>query len=287
MQKGKSKKGSNMNGLSKLKVLFAVALMLFSATAKAQCNRNNTAFKAGESLTYDLYFNWKFIWVKAGTATYDISSSTYKGKDALRTDLLFQSNKRCSSVFPMKDTLVSYMTPQLTPLYFRKGAFEGKRYTVDEVWYSYFNNKCYLRQKFLDKRGKIHNTTHSSDECNYDMLSILNVARSFDPSNYKKGDRILFPMATGKKVEEQILIYQGKEDFQANDDITYRCLVFTLLDYEEKKKEKELLRFYITDDANHLPVRIDFFLKFGTAKAYYVSGKGLRNEQTSIIKKKK
>jgi hypothetical protein len=90
-------------------------------------------------------------------------------------------------------------------------------------------------------------------------------------------------MATGKKVEEQVLVYKGKEEFEANVGVTYRCLVFTLLDYEEKKKEKELLRFYITDDANHLPVRIDFFLKFGTAKAFYVSGKGLRNKQTSII----
>lgn len=264
--------------------LFAVVMLLFAVVTKAQCDRVNTAFMPGESLTYDLYFNWKFIWIKAGSASYEISNSQYEGKEALRTDLLFQSNKRCSAVFPMKDTLISYMTPTLTPLYFRKGAFEGKRYTVDEVWYDYTDSLCNLKQKFLDKRGKIHNTTHSSAECNYDMLSILNVARSFDATSYKKGHRIRFPMATGKKVEEQILIYQGKEEFEANDDVTYRCLVFTLLDYEVKKKEKELLRFYITDDANHLPVRIDFFLKFGTAKAFYVSGKGLRNPQTSIVK---
>lgn len=260
-------------------------MAMLSMTATAQCDRTNTAFLAGESLAYDLYFNWKFIWVKAGSASYRISSSKYNGKDALRTDLLFKSNKRCSSVFPMKDTLISYTTHTLTPLYFRKGAFEGKRYTVDEVWYSYHNGTCSLKQKFLDRHGKIHDTTHSSSECNYDMLSILNVARSFDATNYKPGHRIRFPMATGKKVEEQILIYKGKEEFEANDDVTYRCLVFTLLDYEEKKKEKELLRFYITDDANHLPVRIDFFLKFGTAKAFYVSGTGLRNPQTSVVKR--
>ena len=68
------------------------------------------------------------------------------------------------------------------------------------------------------------------------------------------------------------------------EGFTYRCLVFSLLDYESKK-EKELLRFYITDDLNHLPVRIDFYLRFGVAKAYYVNGKGLKNEQTSIVKK--
>ena len=75
-------------------------------------------------------------------------------------------------------------------------------------------------------------------------------------------------MATGKKVEEQTLVYRGKKEWKANDDKRYSCLVFSLLDYEEKNKEKELLRFYVTDDARHMPVRIDFYLKFGTAKAY-------------------
>ena len=246
--------------------LFLIASLLTVGTASAQCTRQNKAFQAGETLTYDLYFNWKFVWVKAGTAHYRINSSNYGGKPSLRTDLLFQGSKRLNAVFPMKDTLISQMTPELVPLYFRKGATEGKHYTVDEVWYSY--------------------PEHESDECNYDMLSILNVARSFDPSSYKVGHRIHFPMATGTKVEPQTLIYKGKENFKANDDVTYRCLVLSLLDYDVKDKEKELLRFYITDDLNHLPVRIDFYLRFGVAKAYYVSGKGLRNEQTSIVKKK-
>ena len=267
------------------RTLLGALLFLSALCASAQCTRQNKAFQAGETLTYDLYFNWKFVWVKAGTAHYKITSSTYNGKSSLRTDLLFQGSKRLNSVFPMKDTLISQMTPELVPLYFRKGATEGKHYTVDEVWYSYPGGKSHVKQKFLNRHGEISNTEHESDECNYDMLSILNVARSFDPTGYKVGHRIHFPMATGTKVEPQTLIYKGVENFKANVDVTYRCLVFSLLDYESKK-EKELLRFYVTDDDNHLPIRIDFYLRFGVAKAYYVSGKGLRNEQTSIVKRK-
>ena len=36
--------------------------------ANAQCGITNMAFKSGESLEYDLYFNWQFIWVKVGAA---------------------------------------------------------------------------------------------------------------------------------------------------------------------------------------------------------------------------
>ena len=266
--------------------LMGASFMLPTMLTYAQCEHENKAFQAGETLTYDLYFNWKFIWVKAGTANYTVKKTTYKGQESLRTDLLFQGSKRLNSVFPMKDTLISQMTPTMVPLYYRKGALEGKRYTVDEVWYSYPNGKSHVNQHFLTHEGELLKTQHETDECNYDMLSILNVARSFDTSDYKVGQRIHFPMATGKKVEEQTLVYKGKEVFEANDDVKYRCLVFSLLDYDVKDKDKEMLRFYVTDDQNHLPVRIDFYLRFGTAKAFYKSGKGLKNPQTSIVKKK-
>lgn len=268
-----------------MRIIATIHLFLFVLCMQAQCKHENFAFKPGEQLTYDMYFNWKFIWVKAGAAHYKTVSSIRNGENVLRTDLLFLGNKRCNSVFPMKDTLVCYMTPELVPLYFRKGATEGKHYTVDEVWYSYPDGKSCVKQKYLNRHGVWSENSHESSECNYDMLSILSVARSFDASGYKPGHRIYFPMATGKKVEEQVLVFIGKKNFKANDGITYRCLVFSLLDYEEKEKEKELLRFFITDDLNHLPLRIDFNLKFGTAKAFYVSGKGLRNPQTSVVKK--
>lgn len=270
------------------KHFFALILMsLQTVLAYAQCPYENNAFIPGEKLTYDLYFNWKFIWVKAGSAHYSIKSVEYDGQESLRSDLIFLSNKRCSAIFPMKDTLVSITSPDLVPKYFRKGSAEGSRYTVNEVWYDFVDGKNVLKQKYLNRHGVWSEKSYESQECNFDMLSILSVARTFDTSQYEDGHRIYFPMASGRKVEMQTLVFRGREKFEANDGVTYRCLVFSLLDQESKKKEKELLRFYITDDLNHLPVRIDFYLKFGSAKAFYVKGENLRNPQTSIVKKKR
>ena len=60
--------------------------------------------------------------------------------------------------------------------------------------------------------------------------------------------------------------------------------MFSFYERDKKKKKKELIRFYVTDDKNHLPVRLDMNLSFGTAKAYLRSYQGVRNEMTSIIK---
>ena len=207
----------------------------------AQCAAKNEAILPGEHLTYELKFNWKFIWVSAGKAQMNLDATTYQGKPCYKTELLSVSNKKVDFFFKMRDTLTCITTDRLEPLYFRKGAEEGSKYTVDEVRFSYKDNKCIVDQyrKRNDRQAIV--TKDTLDECVYDMLSILLQARSFDPTSYKKGDKILFPMATGKKVEEQTLIYRGKENFKAENGVKYRCLVFSLVEYDKKKKEKEVL----------------------------------------------
>ncbi|MBR1840361.1 MAG: DUF3108 domain-containing protein, partial [Prevotella sp.] len=38
---------------------------------------------------------------------------------------------------------------------------------------------------------------------------------------------------------------------------------------KEGKKEKEIVRFFVTKDKRHIPIRLDLFLKFGSAKAFF------------------
>lgn len=105
-----------------LLVLFTSCAML---TAHAQCGTENTAFKSGEFLSYDLYFNWKFVWMKVGTASMSIVQSTYNGKPAFRSSLITRGNSKLDNYFVMRDTLLCYTNLDLSPLYFRKGAGRG------------------------------------------------------------------------------------------------------------------------------------------------------------------
>ena len=124
----------------------ALLLLLVSTTVSAQCTFRNTAFKSGEFLTYNLYYNWKFVWVKAGNASMSIVQTTRHGKPAYRGSLVTRGNKRVDDIFVLRDTLLCYSGTDLAPMYFRKGAHEGKRYTVDEVFYSYSGGRCHLKQ---------------------------------------------------------------------------------------------------------------------------------------------
>ena len=52
--------------------LVALLMGAFALPASAQCEAKNDAFQSGEHVMYDLYFNWKFVWVKAGLASLTI-----------------------------------------------------------------------------------------------------------------------------------------------------------------------------------------------------------------------
>lgn len=253
-------------------------------TAQAQCTAVNTAFKSGEHVMYDLYFNWKFIWKKVGLASLTINETTYHSNPAYRFNLLSVGSKKTDFFFKMRDTLTCYVSDKLEPLYFRKAAHEGDRYTIDEAWFSYKGGVSSVKQKrtWRSPIREPQEMEHSDSRCIFDMLSILAQARSYNPNDYKVGDRILFPMATGRQVEEQTLIYRGKQEIEASNDTLYRCLVFSFVEYK-KGKEKEVITFFVSDDKNHLPVRLDMYLNFGSAKAYLKSVRGNRYPMTSAV----
>lgn len=271
--------------MQKIKITLIAMLTLIATSAVAQCPLTNTAFKSGEYLSYNLYFNWKFVWVKVGTASMSTSSTKYKGKDVFRSSLITGGNGKLDNFFVMRDTLKGYVTPTLSPLYFRKGAVEGKRYRVDEVWYEYPAGKCKVKMHRQNNDKTHERSEKTSEQCVYDMLSIFMRARSFDSSGWKKGHTMKIPVADGNGITAALLRYDGKETVKGDNNVKYRCLKLSYLEWKESKgKYREYATFFVTDDSNHVPVRIDITLNFGNAKAFVTSMKGTKNPLNCIVK---
>jgi len=266
-------------------IMILLAFLPLGMKAQSNCGVENKAFKAGEFLAYDLYFNWKFVWVKVGAASMSTVMSTYNGLPAYRTSLMTKGNDKLDGVFVMRDTITSYCSiSDLSPQYYRKGALEGKRYYVDELWYSYPNGKTKVKMHRINHHGEHNWQEMEYNECIYDMMSIFLRARNFDDSKLKKGDIIPMPITDAKHRSDSWLIYQGKENYKVEDtNEKFRCLVFSFMEREEGK-ETELIKFFVTDDVNHMPVRLDLNLSFGSAKVYLRSYQGVRNPLKAKLK---
>ena len=260
--------------------LILAVLLLAALPAAAQCTFRNTAFNSGEFLSYNLYYNWKFVWVKAGTASISTVQSQYGGKPAFRTSLTTRGNSRVDELFVLRDTLLCYNSLDLAPLYYRKGALEGSRYTVDEIYYSYPNGNCQVRQHRQHRDGTHSWEKHTYNDCIYDMMSIFLRARSFNPEGWKRGNVVSFPIADGNGRTPARLVYNGKKVIKADNGVKYRTLHLSYMELDDGNY-KRIVDFYVTDDDNHVPVRLDMFLKFGSAKAFLVGMKGLRNPVAS------
>ena len=279
-----------MNSIARKQSAWVKSVLLFCLftflplTASAQCGIENNAFKSGEELAYDLYFNWKFIWVKVGTAEMDTKMAKFEGKDAWKSYLITRGNPKLDKFFVMRDTLLSYCNPDLSPLYFRKGAKEGDSYYVDEIWYSYPHGNCQLKKHRITSSGEHLWKTTTYKSCIYDMMSIFLRARNFDASKMKKNETIPMPVSDAMGLSNSWLEFRGRENYKMSDTKEkFRCLVFSFYE-RENGKSKELLRFWVTDDENHIPIRLDMFLSFGSAKAYLKSYKGIRSPMTAKIK---
>lgn len=216
--------------------LFTAALLgmaCAAGTASAQCTFKNTAFKPGEFLSYNLYFNWKFVWVKVGTASMYVVQSKYNGQSAYRASLTTRGNSKMDKIFVMRDTLLCYSSLNMEPLYYRKGALEGKRYTVDEVWYKYPSGKCSITQSRLHKDGSRKSRSLTPDQCVFDMMNIFLRARSFDLDSWKKGHVVDFPIVDGNSVNPAKIKLLGTKTVKADNGVKYRCLE---LSYTEKRR---------------------------------------------------
>ena len=274
---------------ARLFLLWLWLVMLLPATNPLRANitdaAQNTAFQSGETTQYDLYYNWKFVWVKAGSATMSVTTTTYNGQPAYRTRILTRGSSQADKFWVLRDTLTSVMTYDLLPLSYTKTDMEGTKYRVRHVWFNYQpDGKTQIRQQYINPYGKIRWKQEESVHTVFDMASILMRARSLDATKMQPGHKIQFLMSDGDGVSQQTLIYRGKKNIRMKDNnATYRCLRVSFVEYANGK-EKEVGTFFVTDDDNHLPVACYLYLNIGSARIYMTGYKNLKNPMKARVK---
>lgn len=240
--------------------LFAI-FAVFGGIAGNRTNAKTAdVLVAGQTISYSLSLGP----VKAGTAKLVTTAMKYKGEQAYKIELLAMTGKAASKIFSMNDTLRSIVLPDLTPKSFWKHSQEEDYESVENVS---FENGTVRLEKL--RKGQLKTNTVECSEPVYDMVSLIMVARSLDFSKLKPGQRLEFKVASGLSVSTEYLEYQGHDRLKAAGKQN-ECLKFALIEPKMDKgklKESELMTIYILPNASHLPVGIDFNLKFGTAKA--------------------
>lgn len=269
-----------MNGRIKLIGVPLIALLAFSTKAKTpfqdMCGIKNTAFKAGEKVTFKVYYAVAGVYVDAGTATFTNTLETLNNKPVFHIVGEGHTNSSYDWIYKVRDRYETYVdTATMQPLKFVRNVNEGGHKIYQNVTF----NKTASTAVTNEGVFKVPN-------CVQDVVSSVFYARNIDFSNLQPNDKIAFSMFLDNEVYNMYIRYLGKEKIKTKygkfDAIKFKPLLIKGTIFEGG----ENMTVWVTDDANHIPVRIESPISVGKVKIDMMGYENLRSPMTSIIRRR-
>lgn len=258
--------------------LFSLFFLLTFLPVNAQCNLKNTAFKSGERVNYDLYFNYGLVRAKAGKGSLSVTEANYKGQRAYKTRMLLNTSGLAGNIYTVNDTLTSFMDMNLRPLLFTKEAFEGKDYSTESQSYTYGGSKINIRAIRTWNGKQDFDDVVETEKCTYDYLSVLPYVRNLDYTGMRAGDKKYIQFLSGKTPVDMYVNYLGTSSVKANNGKTYKVINISMTIHDKAfSNQREAIKASLTDDDNRIPVVIETILKIGSIRAVLKNVSGVRN----------
>lgn len=241
------------------------------------CNIKNTSFKNGERIIFKVYYNMNPIWIHAGDAQFVVNSELLENKKVFHITGTGKTVKSYDWFFKVNDKYESILDQEtLLPQRFIRNVNEG-------------GFKIYNYVHFNHAIGKAVSTngTFAVPNCVQDVLSAIYFARNIDYNKYKPGAKIPFSMFLDDKVYDLYIRYVGKQEIETKYGKFRVIKIMPLLIDGTIFKGGEKMTVWVSDDANHIPVRIESPILVGSIKVDMMGYENLNNPFTSLISKKK
>lgn len=260
-----------------LLILFFTAATLsftFSQTKNEKTDKDGfrtisqSAFKAGEKLTFDV----KYGFVTAGVATMAIPKiKRISGREAYHVTFEVNSVPSFDWIYKVRDRYETYIdTKGIFPWRFEQHIREGG-YTRD---FSAF---------FDQRKGKAKTSEGEYDIPKYvnDIVSAFYLARTFDYSKMKEGDRLNLKNFYKDKVYDLDVKYIGKETIEVPAG-KFDCIIVEPLVQEGGlfKNEGNIV-VWLTNDDLKIPVRVKTKVVIGSIDADLTKYEGLAGKLTA------
>ena len=261
------------------KILFIAFALFFSLPVFAQsefCAAKNTSFKDGESLVFRVYYNLNFVWINAGNAYFNTKVEDVNGRKTYHITGDGKTSKSYEWVYKVKDRYETYVDKEtMLPVRFVRNVNEGGFKINQDVAFSQSKGEAISAGK-----------SYTIPKCTQDVLSAIFFARNIDYSKYNPGDKIPFTMFLDDKVYSLYIKYMGKEDIETKMGTFHSIKIVPLLIEGTIFNGGEKMTIWVSDDKNHLPLRVNSPILVGSIKVDLMSYGNLRNPFSSMIEEK-
>ena len=237
------------------------------------CGIRNTAFSANEVLVYNVFYSVIGLYVNAGTATFTTRLEHLDGKPVYHVIGAGNSNSSYDWIFKVRDRYETYFdTTYLLPIKFIRNVDEGGYKKHEDVTFNRQNNTATTTSGVF----KVPN-------CVQDVLSSIYYARNIDFSRYKIDDKIPFSMFLDNQVYNLYIRYLGKETVKTRYGKFHAIKFKPLLVKGTIFEGGEKMTVWVSDDRNHIPLRVESPIAVGSIKVDMMQYRNLRYPLSSTI----
>lgn len=222
-------------------------------------------FPPVEKLVYTGYYNWGFIWVKAGKVEFSLSASG-KYPDAQKLEAVGYSLPSWDWIFTVRDTLVSYHNANtFMPYEFSRKAHEGNYH---KTFTYYFNYPDSLILGDIHRIGRYRKAdTVKMLPHTFDMLSVAWMTRKLDFDKYRKDDLLPIRILIDSRIYDLYIRYLGVNKMKVSGE-KKECYVFSPLLVEGNVfKGGEGMKVWVSKDSHRLPLMVEAKILVGSVKA--------------------
>jgi Protein of unknown function (DUF3108) len=238
------------------------------------CGIRNTSFQNGEYIMFKVFYAVAGIYVGAGEASFNCNIERLNGKPVYHIVGDGKTYPFYDGFFKVRDKYETYIdTASMQPLKFIRNVYEGGYTKYENV-------------SFNQNAGTAITTggVFKVPKCVQDVLSAIYYARNINFDNYKPGDKIPFSMFLDNENYSMYIRYLGKENIKTKYG-KFRAIKFKPLLIKGTIFEGgEKMNVWVSDDANHLPLRVESPISVGKVSVDMMAYRNLRHPLSSLVK---
>jgi hypothetical protein len=251
----------------------ALSCMGFKPGFDEFCGIRNSAFQDGETVTMKVFYSTLGMYVGAGEATFTTTLERFNGKPVYHCVGDGKSYSFFDNFFKVRDRYESYIdTLNLLPYKFIRN--------IEEGGYKKYNNVTFNQST---STAVSNNGVFKVTDCIQDVVSSVYYARNIDFNKYKVDDKIPFDMFLDDEVYHLYIRYLGKERIKTRygkfNAIKFKPLLIKGTIFEGGEK----MNAWVSDDPNHLLLRVESPIAVGSIKVDMMGYRNLRYPLTSLI----
>jgi hypothetical protein len=237
------------------------------------CGLPNMAFRSGESLTYKVYYSVAGAYLGVGEAVFSYTLEPFSGKDTYHAVAEGKTYSFYDNIYKVRDRYESYIdTATLLPYKFIRNVSEGSYKIYENVTFVKSTNTA------VTSAG-----VYKTPDCVQDVVSSIAYTRNLDFSHLKQGDTVPYDMFMDKEVHHLSITYLGKEIIRTRyakfRAIKFRSMVIKSNVFAGSEK----MTVWISDDPNHIALRVESPIIIGKIKVDMMQYKNLRYPLSSLV----